>query len=70
MRCLCQDKSYPVSVLAGIYGILLAYGLIYPNRSDFYFFPIKMKYFVWIIGGIAFYSPLLLAKAVLLTSPI
>src|SRR5262247_2757638 len=37
-----------IGASAGIYGILIVY---------FYFlFPIKMKYFVWIIGGIAFYS--------------
>src|SRR5215475_11554900 len=47
-----------IGASAGIYGILLAYGLIYPNRIVYFYFlfPIKMKYFVWIIGGIAFYS--------------
>ena len=49
-----------IGASAGIYGILLAYGLIYPNRIVYFYFlfPIKMKYFVWIIGGIAFYSSL------------
>jgi membrane associated rhomboid family serine protease len=47
-----------IGASAGIYGILLAYGLIYPDRIVYFYFlfPIKMKYFVWIIGGIAFYS--------------
>jgi membrane associated rhomboid family serine protease len=47
-----------IGASAGIYGILLAYGLIYPNRIVYFYFlfPIKMKYFVGIIGGIAFYS--------------
>src|SRR2546422_5522005 len=47
-----------IGASAGVYGILLAYGLIYPNRIVYFYFlfPIKMKYFVWIIGGIAFYS--------------
>lgn len=47
-----------IGASAGIYGILLAYGLIYPNRIIYFYFlfPIKMKHFVWIIGGIALYS--------------
>jgi membrane associated rhomboid family serine protease len=34
--------------------------LIYPNRIVYFyfFFPIKMKHFVWIIGAIALYSSL------------
>jgi membrane associated rhomboid family serine protease len=47
-----------IGASAGIYGILLAYGLIYPNRIVYFYFlfPIKMKHFVLIIGGIEFYS--------------
>jgi membrane associated rhomboid family serine protease len=47
-----------IGASAGVYGILLAYGLIYPNQVVYFYFlfPIKMKHFVWIIGGIAFYS--------------
>jgi rhomboid family protein len=47
-----------IGASAGVYGILLAYGLIYPNRIVYFyfFFPIKMKHFVWIIGAIALYS--------------
>ncbi|HTN70664.1 MAG TPA: rhomboid family intramembrane serine protease [Methylomirabilota bacterium] len=47
-----------IGASAGIYGLLLAYGLIYPNQVVYFYFlfPIKMKHFVWIIGGIAFYS--------------
>ena len=47
-----------IGASAGIYGILLAYGLIYPNQIVYFYFlfPIKMKHFVWIIGGIALYS--------------
>jgi len=49
-----------IGASAGIYGILLAYGLIHPNQIVYFYFlfPIKMKYFVWIIGAIAFYSSL------------
>jgi rhomboid family protein len=47
-----------IGASGGIYGILLAYGLIYPNRVVYFYFlfPIKMKHFVWIIGAISFYS--------------
>ena len=49
-----------IGASAGVYGILLAYGLIYPNRIVYFYFlfPIKMKHFVWIIGAIALYSSL------------
>ena len=49
-----------IGASAGVYGLLLAYGLIYPERIVYFYFlfPIKMKYFVWIIGAIAFYSSL------------
>src|SRR5438093_3787719 len=40
----------------GIYGLLLAFGVLYPDRIVLmsFLFPIKAKYFVMIIGGIAF----------------
>jgi membrane associated rhomboid family serine protease len=49
-----------IGASAGIYGILLAFGLIYPNQIIYFYFlfPIKMKYFVMIIGAIAIYSSL------------
>ncbi len=39
-----------------IYGLLMAYGLLYPDRTVLFsfLFPIKAKYFVLIIGAIAF----------------
>ena len=47
-----------IGASAGVYGLLLAYGLIYPDRIVYFYFlfPIKMKHFVWIIGAIAVYS--------------
>ena len=47
-----------IGASGGVYGILLAYGLIYPNQVIYFYFlfPIKMKHFVWIIGAIALYS--------------
>ena len=43
-----------------IYGILLAFGLLFPNRPIFiwFVFPIPAKYFVMIFGGIEFLSAL------------
>ena len=47
-----------IGASAGVFGILLAYGLIYPHRTVYiyFLFPIKMKHFVWIIGAIALYN--------------
>jgi membrane associated rhomboid family serine protease len=49
-----------IGASAGVYGVLLAYGLIYPDRVVYFYFlfPIKVKYFVMIIGAIALYSSL------------
>jgi membrane associated rhomboid family serine protease len=58
---LVPDQIAPsIGASAGVYGILLAFGLIYPNQVVYFYFlfPIKMKHFVWIIGGIALYSSL------------
>lgn len=47
-----------IGASAGIYGILLAYGLLYPDRVVYFsfLFPIKMKHLVMIIGAISLYS--------------
>ncbi len=47
-----------IGASAGIYGVLLAYGRLYPNSIIYFYllFPIRMKYFVLIIGSIAFFS--------------
>lgn len=51
----------PLNVLiigasGAIFGLLLAFGMLYPNRTILFMllFPIQAKYFVMIIGGIAF----------------
>jgi len=54
-------STVPVVGASGaIYGILLAYGLMFPERYVYiyFLFPIKVKYFVAIIGGLAFFSSL------------
>jgi len=47
-----------IGASGAIYGLLLAFGLLYPDREllFFFFFPIKAKYFVMILGAIAFLS--------------
>ena len=54
--CFLAGQLAPsIGASAGVYGLLLAYGLIYPDRIVYFYFlfPIKMKHFVWIIGAIA-----------------
>ena len=54
------SNSYSVLIGASgaIYGILLAYGLMFPNRKIliYFLFPIKVKYFVILLGSVAFIS--------------
>ena len=49
-----------IGASGAIYGLLLAYGILFPTRSVYlmFLFPVQMKYFVVIIGAIAFYSSL------------
>ena len=53
-------NSIVVGASGAIYGLLLAYGLYFPNRPIllYFLFPIQAKYFVMIMGAIAFYSSL------------
>ena len=52
--------SIVIGASGSIYGLLLAYGLYFPDRPIYMYlvFPIPAKYFVMIIGAIAFYSSL------------
>ncbi|MEE2822080.1 MAG: rhomboid family intramembrane serine protease [Acidobacteriota bacterium] len=47
-----------IGVSGAIYGILMAYGLMFPERRVYlyFLFPIKVKYFVSILGVITFFS--------------
>ncbi len=49
-----------VGASGAIYGLLLAYGLYFPDRPIYMYlvFPIPAKYFVMIMGALAFYSSL------------
>lgn len=57
-----RPTYYAITIGASgaVYGILLAYGMYYPDRPIYMYllFPIPAKYFVIIIGAIAFYSSL------------
>jgi membrane associated rhomboid family serine protease len=46
-----------IGASGAIYGILLAYGLLFPDRTILFFFviPMKVRHFVWIMGLMAFY---------------
>ncbi|MFA5857430.1 MAG: rhomboid family intramembrane serine protease [Elusimicrobiota bacterium] len=54
----------PLSVIPSIgasgavYGLLAAYAFLFPDNLIYFyfFFPVKAKYFVWIIGALTFFS--------------
>ena len=50
--------SAVVGASGAIYGLLLAYGLIFPDRQllFMFLFPMPAKYFVMLIGAIELYS--------------
>ena len=52
------SSSILIGASGAVYGILMAYGLMFPNRTVFiyFLFPIKVKWFVLFIGAIAFFS--------------
>ena len=54
------ERSIIIGASGAIYGLLLAYALYFPDRPIYmyFLFPIPAKYFVLIIGAIAFYSSL------------
>jgi len=56
---LLRGPNVPTIGASGaIYGVLLAFGLLYPTRTVYFsfLFPIQAKYFVLIMGVIAFLS--------------
>jgi membrane associated rhomboid family serine protease len=46
-----------VGASGAILGLILAYGLLFPDRTILFFFviPMKVRHFVWIIGLLAFF---------------
>jgi membrane associated rhomboid family serine protease len=58
-RLLLGDGHIPTIGASGaIYGVLLAFGLLYPHRTVYFglIFPIPARVFVAILGAIAFLS--------------
>jgi membrane associated rhomboid family serine protease len=55
-----DSRSVIIGASGAIYGVLLAYGLLYPNRLVYIYllFPVKVKWLVLFMGAIAFYSSL------------
>ena len=56
---VAPNSTIPIIGASGaIYGILAAYGLLFPDRILLLYFviPIKAKYFVLILGALAFWS--------------
>ena len=53
-------QTRTIGASGAIYGLLLAFGMLFPDRQILFsfLFPIKAKYFVMILGGIAFLSSL------------
>jgi membrane associated rhomboid family serine protease len=51
-----------IGASGALYGVLLAYGLLFPDRQIYLWFvlPIRAKHFVLFIGAVAFYSTLTL----------
>ena len=49
-----------IGASGSIYGILIAFGLMFPERLIYlyFLFPVKVKYFVAVVGGLAFLSAL------------
>ena len=49
-----------IGASGSVYGILMAYGMLFPERLVYlyFLFPIKVKYFVAFLGAIAFFSTL------------
>lgn len=47
-----------IGASGAVYGILMAYGLMFPNRTVYvyFLFPVKVKWFVLFIGALAFFS--------------
>jgi len=58
MVLLSPGSPFPTIGASGsIYGVLLAFGMMFPDRIIYWLIiPIPAKYFVMIMGGIAFFS--------------
>jgi membrane associated rhomboid family serine protease len=47
--------GYMVGASGALYGVLMAFGLIFPNMEvSLFFFPVRAKYLVFVVGGLTF----------------
>ena len=55
---LAGSSTRTLGASGAIYGVLLAYGLLFPDRTILFMFliPMKVRHFVWLMGLLAFYS--------------
>jgi membrane associated rhomboid family serine protease len=54
-----DSRVTTIGASGSVYGVLLAFGVLFPDRIIYWIiFPIPAKYFVMIMGGIAFFSSL------------
>jgi len=55
-----HNLAVTIGASGAIYGLLLAYGLLYPNRIVYlnFLLPVKIKWLVIIMGAMAFFSSL------------
>ena len=55
-----NSNSVLIGASGAVYGILLAFGMMFPNRKVYiyFLFPVKVKYFVIFLGAMAFMSSL------------
>jgi membrane associated rhomboid family serine protease len=51
-------NTITIGASGAIYGVLLAYGMYFPHRPIYlyFIFPVQARYFVMIVGAIAFFS--------------
>lgn len=54
VTCFFSQSSRTIGASGAIFGVMLAYGLTFPNREILFWliFPMKAKHFVFLMGGI------------------
>ena len=59
-RCAPTTATRTLGASGAILGLILAYGLLFPDRTILFFFiiPMKIRHFVWLMGLLALYASL------------